>query len=243
MSTLVDLFQPLRQPEVLETSVLQPQTPAVLTTDLWDPARFAQTQIRSLVRQVFFPARPKPPRHVVFSAVDESTYVAEICMDVAKALAAQVAGSVCLVEANPHNPELENVFWRKDETASDGDASGSLRDAAQNLSGNLWLAPLKLLWGANPEHLAGDFLARRLSDFRFEFDYAIFHGPPVGRYSEAAWLGHLSDGVALVLEANSTRRATALRTKETLQAAQTRLLGIVLSERTFPIPERIYRKL
>jgi hypothetical protein len=28
-----------------------------------------------------------------------------------------------------------------------------------------------------------------------------------------------------------------------LQAANARLLGTVLSERTFPIPERIYRKL
>ena len=118
-----------------------------------------------------------------------------------------------------------------------------MRSGSQNVCANLWLAPLKLLLGANPERLAGDSLARRFSDFRLEFDYTVFHGPPAGCYSEAALLGHLSDGVALVLEANSTRRATALRAKETLQATQTRLLGVVLSERTFPIPERIYRKL
>ncbi len=243
MGTLVDLFQPLRLPGRVETTVLQPEAPPVLTPDLWDPVRFGEAQIRSLVRQIFFPGRPKPPRHVVFCSVDENTYIAEICMDVAKDLSAQVTGSVCVVEANLHSPELENVFWRKDEAAHRSDALGSLRSDSQNVCGNLWLAPLKLLLGASPERGAGDSLARRLSDFRLEFDYTVFHGPPIGGYSDAALLGHLSDGVALVLEANSTRRATALRAKETLQATQTRLLGIVLSERTFPIPERIYRKL
>jgi len=243
MSTLVDLFQPQRLPAIAETTLLEPEAPAILAPDLWNPARFAESQIRSLVRQVFFPSRPKPPRHVVFGAVDGSTYVAGICMDVAKDLAAQVTGSVCVVEANPHNPELENVFWRKDGTASHGDALGSLRGGSQIVCANLWLAPQKLLLGANPERLAGDSLARRLSDFRLEFDYTVFHGPTAGLYSTAVLLGHLSDGVALVLQANSTRRPAALKAKEILQATQTRLLGIVLTERTFPIPERIYRKL
>lgn len=180
---------------------------------------------------------------MVFSAVDESTYVAGICMEVAKDLSSRVTGSVCVVEANPHNPELENVFWRREESVGGRAVPGSLRSTSQNVDGNLWLSPLKLLLGERPEQLTGDCLARRLSDFRLEFDYTVFHGPPAGRYGEAAFLGHLSDGVTLVLEANSTRRATALKAKETLQAAQTRLLGIVLSERTFPIPERIYRKL
>jgi hypothetical protein len=46
-----------------------------------------------------------------------------------------------------------------------------------------------------------------------------------------------------VLGAHSTRRATARKIKETLEAAQARILGTVLSERTFPVPERIYRRL
>ena len=243
MSTLVDLLQPLRPPDLAETSVLEPETQSIPALSLWDPARFAETQIRSLVRQVFFPGRPKPPRHIVFSPVDENAYAAGICMDVARELATQVPGSVCVVEANPYKPELESVFWRKDRNADASDIRDSIRSGSQNVSPNLWLAPLKLLQGACPERLAGDSLARRLSDFRLEFDYAIFHGPPVGSRSEAALLAHLSDGVALVLQANATRRASALKARETLRAAQARLLGTVLSERTFPIPEKVYRRL
>jgi len=56
-------------------------------------------------------------------------------------------------------------------------------------------------------------------------------------------IGQLSDGVILGLEAHRTRRIAARITKERLQAANVRLLGVVLNQRTFPIPEGIYRKL
>jgi len=46
-----------------------------------------------------------------------------------------------------------------------------------------------------------------------------------------------------VIEANRTRRLTARKAKETLDAAGVRLLGTVLNNRTFAIPEAIYRKL
>ena len=242
MSTLVDLLRPAPELQVTEACSPQTEAPGIAEAQPRKLAGFAEGQIRSLVGRIFFPGRPKPPRHVLFCAVDETTYVAEICMEVAKTLSAQVTGSVCVVEANVINPELESVFWRKDEPAG-GDPRGSLRSCSQNISGNVWLAPLHLLLGENSESLSAGYLARRLSDFRLEFDYTILHGPPVGQQSEAVLLGHLSDGVTLVLEANSTRRIAAQRAKEVLQAAHAHLLGVVLSGRTFPIPERIYRRL
>ena len=242
MSTLVDLLRPLPDAHVTETCPPQTEAPSIAEARPRRLAGFAEAQIRSLVGQVFFPGRPKPPRHVLFCAVDETTYVAEICMGVAKALSAQVTGNVCVVEANAINPELESVFWRKDEPAG-VDPLGCLRSFSQSVAANAWLAPLRLLVGENIGRLPAGSLARRLSDFRLEFDYTILHGPPIGQQTEAALLGHLSDGVVLALEANSTRRLAAQRAKDALQNAHAHLLGVVLSERTFPIPERIYRRL
>jgi succinoglycan biosynthesis transport protein ExoP len=242
MSTLVDVLHPGLQPEVVETPAQQ-AAPTVPARAAWSRERFADEQIRMLVRRVFFPGWPKPARHVVFSAVDEGTYVAEICMEVGKALSAQVAGSVCVVEANPHNPELESVFWRSDRHPAGGYELGSPRDCSQHVSGNLWLAPLRALLGDSGGIVSLASLKHRLSDFHLEFDYTVLHAPPAGHYGESALLGHLSDGVALVLEANSTRRVAAQKTKEMLQAANARVLGTILSERTFPIPQGIYRRL
>ena len=53
----------------------------------------------------------------------------------------------------------------------------------------------------------------------------------------------MADGVVLVIEANSTRREAARMAKETFESANVKLLGAILNNRTFPIPESLYRKL
>jgi Mrp family chromosome partitioning ATPase len=65
----------------------------------------------------------------------------------------------------------------------------------------------------------------------------------VGGRGETRLLGQIADGVILVLDERRTRRATAREAKAVLQAANARLLGVVINERQFPIPESIYRKL
>jgi Mrp family chromosome partitioning ATPase len=56
-------------------------------------------------------------------------------------------------------------------------------------------------------------------------------------------LGQLSDGVILVLEADSTRREAASAIAANLRSAKIPILAAVLNKRTFPIPENIYIKL
>jgi Mrp family chromosome partitioning ATPase len=56
-------------------------------------------------------------------------------------------------------------------------------------------------------------------------------------------MARVADGLILVLSAQRTRRATALKVKQMLEEAQVRILGAVLSDREFPMPERIYRRL
>jgi Mrp family chromosome partitioning ATPase len=86
-------------------------------------------------------------------------------------------------------------------------------------------------------------MCSRLLDLRKEFGYLLVDAPPLGADIIASVLGQVTDGVVLVLEAHATRRATARRAKETLEAANVPLLGTVLNNRTFPIPEKLYRRL
>ena len=51
------------------------------------------------------------------------------------------------------------------------------------------------------------------------------------------------DGLVLVVAANSTRRETLWKARKRLDATNLNLLAAVLSERTFPIPEVLYRLL
>ncbi len=202
---------------------------------------YGEQQIRGLVRQVFFPGWPKPARQVVFSAVQDGD-VGGLCMQVGERLAAQIPGSVCVVDAATPGGEESSEDADISAPAGFGE-SHSFRDWAKQISGKLWSAPLNRFAGANGNGWPPDAVSMALRELRLEFDYTVVQGPPAGISNEPALLGQWSDGVILVLEANATRKLAAQRAKQMFQEANVRLLGAVLSGRRFPIPEGIYHRL
>ena len=99
MSTRPDLLEHALAGDIFETEASQPQTSAARESIAWNPDRFGEEQLRSLVRQVFLPGWPRPARQVVFCAVEDGD-VAGICLRVGQVLAAQIPGNVALVEAH-----------------------------------------------------------------------------------------------------------------------------------------------
>ena len=81
----------------------------------------------------------------------------------------------------------------------------------------------------------------RLRELMAEFDFSIVTCPPVSWLT--AKLGHGCDGLVLVLTANRTRRMVAAQVKQRLDQSGIPLLGTVLAERSFPVPEGLYRSL
>jgi hypothetical protein len=241
MSTRPDLLEHALAGDIFDTEVREPQTWATRESIPWNPDRFGEEQIRSLVRQVFLPGWPKPARQVVFCAVDDGD-VAGICLRVSQVLAAQIPGTVALVEAHLEST-ADNEDYGTPISVFRPAGSRPLRDSARRVSSHLWQVPRAMFMGENEAGLSVEWLPGRLRELRLEFDYTVVHGPPAALCSDAALLGYLSDGVVLVLEANATRRAAAQRAVQMLQATNARLLGSVLSKRSFPIPEGIYRRL
>ena len=243
MSTFVDLLPPtpnaVGEPDPIDG---KSQGPHPRRRGTWNADSFAQEQIRALARQVFCPPGPKGTRQVVFSPVDAETDVGTICVEIGLALSRQVSGTTCLVDASAHGAELKSFLDSNDLDVVSDRKDSSLRDPSLKFSSQLWFVPKPVFLEGEENEWSADRLRNRLADLRESFDYTVVSGPPAAMCSEAALLASLCDGIVLVLRANSTRRLTAQRVKEKLQSANVRLLGVVLSDRTFPIPEAIYRR-
>ena len=244
MSTFVDLLprtlDEVGEPEIVEVA-LEDSGQRGLTG--WDPDAFAEEQIRGLVRQVFIPGWPKPAQQVVFSPVDLDSDIRAICMQVALALSAHARGTTCLVEANAEGCGLEETLANNGLDLVPNPDKPVTPDLSNRLSNELWLVPRKVFRAENDFESSGPWLRERLAELRQTFEYTVIYGPPAGCRSEAALLASLCDGIVLVVEANVTRKVAAQKAKEKLHAANARLLGTILSERTFPIPEAIYNRL
>ena len=211
-----------------------------------DLDRLAHEESLKLVQRIFLVKAPDRPRAVVFAAVDSGNGCSRICAHAAQILAHNVSGSVCLVEANFRSPSLPQFFDVPNHRGLTDSLllDGPVQSFAKRLRpDNLWLLSAGSLVADSINLLHSDTLKRRLGELREQFDYLLIDVPALNRYADATALARIADGLVLVLEANSTRRESALKGVESLRATQVRLLGAVLNKRTFPIPGFLYRRL
>jgi hypothetical protein len=175
---------------------------------------------------------------VVFSAVDRDTTLVDLCRQVGEALALETTANVAVVgeslaafDCEHHQAESGAYLAREGRT---------LRQSSIRLRENLWLLNCERedRGRSNTESLRSLF-----GEIRREFDYSIVAAPSSADSHDATLMAQFADGLILVLSAHRTRRFMARQAKETLEAAQVRILGTVLSDRIFPMPEGIYRRL
>lgn len=208
--------------------------------------RIAGDEVLRLVQRIFLPQTQEPPRVVVFAGVDHGNGCSGVCLSVAEALARSDDGPVCLVEANFRSPALPALFGTTNHHGL-ADAlrqEGPIRTFAKRVSGaNLWLLSSGSLAADSSNLLNREGLKNRIAELRSEFEFIVIDAPPLTRYAETISLAQSTDGLVLVLEANSTRREAALAAVEGLRSSGIKILGAVLNKRTFPIPEKIYRRL
>ena len=216
--------------------------------DHLDPIAISRDEVMKLVKRLFLsPGPKKAPRTVIFSPADVGNGSSSICARTAATLAACVSGCVCLVDADLDSPSLHRHFGVEEDGCGLQEMvtqAGRIHNFARQLPGqNLWLVTCGGREADSQTLLSSDVMRSRLAELRAAFDYVLIQAPPVNLDGASILLGPLADGVVLVIEANSTRRAVARKAKEDLAFANVQLLGAILNNRTFPIPEVLYRHL
>lgn len=191
-----------------------------------------EDQIRALVQQLFFRDESTPARHVGFAAVEPSTETGGLCLDAARALAEEDRYDVGLIDAQLDPVPLQTLL---------GIPSPKNVEAAWPIAPRLWMVPRQSWLPEECGQRVTDRNLSRLRELAIEFDFSILSCAP------ASWLtatiGQACDGLVLVLTANKTRRLVAAQIKDQLIKAQVPLLGTVLAERRFPVPQGLYRSL
>jgi len=199
-----------------------------------------------LVQRIFLGREQDSPRIALFSGPEREGGCAAICVRTGEILASQAAGTVCLVDADFRAPSLHEYFGVRNEKglAEATLECGPIQEFAQKLSpANLWLVPSG--YGASQLHLSktAEGLRARMEELRNAYRYVIVHSGPLWLNADAMMFSKWTDGVVLILEADRTRRDTARRIKESLAVANAKVLGVVLNNRSYPIPEPLYSRL
>jgi Mrp family chromosome partitioning ATPase len=235
--------------EIVQPQVEQPYATPLPVEDAF-PSTLApemngtvRDEISKIVQNLFLIAQG--PRHVVFAGTESGCGSSWMCARVAEGLAPQGRGTVCVVDCNLRSPTLHQQFGTENHDGL-SDAllgSGPIREYAHRLSQNLWLLSCGSATELGLTMLGSDRMRLRLAELHAAFDYVLIDAAALNACNDAIVLGGLSDGVVLTLKANSSRRETARKAVQELQAANVRTLGAVLNQRTFPIPDALYKRL
>jgi Mrp family chromosome partitioning ATPase len=216
-----------------------------------DLAELAKHEEIKLVQRVFLAPGLEARRAVLFAGVERDNGCARLCVQAGQTLARLAPQSVGIVDANVRSPVLHEMFDRDDHdrlAAAVGHPGagchpgGGCTFARRLAPDNLWLLPAGSASASDPDLLLTADRARAcLQESKAQFDRLIVNAPPINLYAESLALSQFVDGVVLVLEANVTRREIVRNVKTHLEDLNVPLLGIVLNNRTFPIPEAVYR--
>lgn len=94
----------------------------------------------------------------------------------------------------------------------------------------------------NPVELLGsDVMKRILSELKDDFDFILVDTPPIIPVTDPGILGTMADGVLMVIQAGRTQRGIVDHAGELLNQAHAKLLGYVLTNIEYHLPEYIYR--
>lgn len=207
-----------------------------------DGANERSDEVLRLIQRMFLSGGRNAPKQIVLFGVDEESGSSSICARVGRTLAANSSLPICLVDANLRSPRLSRLFG-VDEKRAFAATSDPLREQCVMAANNLWLAGPNILADNSRVLLPLSEIKERLAQLRKMFEYLLIDAPGTSVSGDAQLLGQVADASILVIEANKTRRLSARNAKATLDAAGIRLLGTVLHNRSFPIPECLYRKL
>src|ERR1700722_13177452 len=133
-------------------------------------------ELTKLAQRIFLHPGAEAPRVVVFTASESGNGCSSICACTAELLAAQVTGSVCLVDANLRHPGLHEQFAVENQFGLADALQGTepLLNYARSMSRpNLWLVSS----GSSPEaalpFLSSERMRQRITELRSGVDYVL----------------------------------------------------------------------
>jgi hypothetical protein len=188
------------------------------------PKASHENTLAPLAQQIFFSARDVRRTRVLLAAAGTETDIAGFTEQLGKAVSNFTHGRVALIDASVPISGA-SVLQASDPLSKAGwDGCGS------QIAERLWRIP-GFLFDSTGERFP------RAEELPFE--YLIF----AARVTDNMFslFSSASQGVVLALTANRTRKESALQAQRIIRQCDGTLLGTVLLDRKFPIPESIYR--
>jgi len=213
----------------------------------YEPHSTVAEQYRTLRTNIQAISSKNPIRSITITSATHSEGKTITAINLAVSMAKDLSKKkILLVDADLRRARITKYLGVKSEAGladliSDGI---SIDDAVINIGvENLTILPAGKIPHNPAELLGSQKLKSLITQLKEKYDYIIFDSPPIIPVTDSGLLGAQTDGVIMVIKANRTQQGVIKHAEDRLKQAQAKLLGYILTDIQYHIPEYIYRYL
>ena len=182
---------------------------------------------------------------LLFTSPSEGEDHSPVLINFAMALASE-GDKVLLVDANLRNPSFHHVFNLEKKSGLTDLLSG--KSPLLNVVKETQTSHLSVITcGMAPSNPSSAFelnaLDSYIQEMKAEYDWVLFDSPPINSSNDSIALAPRVDGVVMVVQAEKTRWEVAEKAKQRIEGGNGTILGVILNNRRFHIPDRVYKAL
>ena len=200
---------------------------------LTDPKSSVAEQFRTVRTSIQFSSIEADLQSLVVTSPSPTEGKSTIAANIAVVFAQQ-GKRVLFIDSDLRKPTVHYTFHIENNIGLTNILTGqvTLEKAVKTTrQENLWVltsGPIP----PNPSELLGSKgMNALLEKAKDEYDLVIFDSPPVLAVTDAQVLSNLTNGVVLVISSGKTKIDAAKKTKELLENAKAKILGVVLNNK------------
>ncbi len=229
--------QTFKSPHEVETYLDVPYLGAVMRKAKIDEYRLIADQLRLVIKD-------KNLKTLMFNASLPHEGLTTTVVNLGTYLGKQSENKVLIIDANLRSPAAHKAFKLPVETGISEVLEGKipLEKAIKEISANLHLMTAGKS-GLNPITLLSSHAMQDIVKVaRTKYNIILIDCAELGEYKDSLVLADIADGVVLVVNEGKTRRQVVKTAIQPLIDRKLNLLGVILNNRTFAIPEMIYNR-
>jgi len=197
-----------------------------------------------LADQIYLLMHDQNAKSVMFSGAVEHEGVSATLANLASYFSHAGAHKVLVIDTNLRKPSLHTAFKM---TQADGlteiiEGKLTLEKGVKKLSDNLHFISTGKV-SLNPATLLNSHAMRELlKNAKERYDIILLDSPAAIISRDAFILGQQVDAVVISVNEGKTRRPVVKAVLDAFTRSKVNVMGVVLNNRTFPIPEGLYHK-
>ncbi|MFH1441418.1 MAG: polysaccharide biosynthesis tyrosine autokinase [Candidatus Omnitrophota bacterium] len=232
------LDQTFKSPQELESYLNLPYLGA-------KPKKRDNGSYHDLADQIYLIMKDKELKSVLIASASKGEGTSEIIANLGTYFSKTAGYKVLIIDANLRNPAMQHFFRITDVQGLVEllEGKASFDQAVQDLGGNL-----NILFAGksafNPVTILGSHAMQELlKQAKEKYDIILIDSAGLSGNKDGAVVASFIDGVVLVVNEGKTRKQVIKNAIAPLENKRVVILGAILNNRTFPIPEKLYRRL